>query len=539
MSPPKESRAVYDKNAYEEQNLKDSHVSEKTEQINYHSNTETNNNICKKENVNESNVSNRIKHKNNFGNIEIITNICEKGNVTGGDISSKPKDENRLGSIKMIKNKVMFLIKPSMIIIFVIQKITNVCEEENVIQSKICSKAKDENRYGSIETITDVCKEQNLKKIDVSEKTKQKTNLGNTESITNVCEEKNVKENNSSGKVADKNNFDDTETIINVCKEQIRKQSNASRRTKDENSSFNTETTTNISEKQFVDISEKKKGNFDADIDGILIELNSAAFSGVVESQTTGNIFSSKEQNNQEKVYDQFEDHNSNIVIEGNSCKNLPSSNLCENSRHSSDSLESKNTKRENVSGSESNYIPESDISSDQSEEEDLSILKLSKVKSKSKELNNSSLNISQPISNNSTVVPNDENLYVQAIESGLKKDYCIYCNTQQTKLSRHLIRKHGDIDDVKNFVCITKGRPERKFLIAEIRKKGQFYYNTNAAVNSGELKVVRRPHANDNKKATDFSACPRCKDRLLVAFMNLLVQFLRNGFSLQCETTI
>lgn len=46
---------------------------------------------------------------------------------------------------------------------------------------------------------------------------------------------------------------------------------------------------------------------------------------------------------------------------------------------------------------------------------------------------------------------------------------------------------------------------------MAKIRKRGQFFFNTNRAVNTGERKVSRRPNAKYNKTAADFVMCPSC----------------------------
>lgn len=102
--------------------------------------------------------------------------------------------------------------------------------------------------------------------------------------------------------------------------------------------------------------------------------------------------------------------------------------------------------------------------------------------------------------------------MFVQTKERGTKKDFCIYCRTEQAKLSRHLIRKHKDEKEIEEITCIPKGRPERRILINKIRKKGQYIFNTTSDINTGELKVMRRPNTKFNKNATDFAICPECK---------------------------
>jgi len=107
---------------------------------------------------------------------------------------------------------------------------------------------------------------------------------------------------------------------------------------------------------------------------------------------------------------------------------------------------------------------------------------------------------------------PDDTNLFVKTVESGNKKDFCIFCRTEQSKLSRHLNRKHKDKKEVQDILCIPKGRPERRALISKIRKNGQYLFNTNRDTNTGELRVMRRPNAKYNKKACNFAICAQCK---------------------------
>lgn len=45
------------------------------------------------------------------------------------------------------------------------------------------------------------------------------------------------------------------------------------------------------------------------------------------------------------------------------------------------------------------------------------------------------------------------------------------------------------------------------------LRKEGDFYYNVNNEVNSGELIVCRRPVEKSRKTARDYTACPKCKE--------------------------
>ncbi|KAG5891913.1 hypothetical protein JTB14_022663 [Gonioctena quinquepunctata] len=106
---------------------------------------------------------------------------------------------------------------------------------------------------------------------------------------------------------------------------------------------------------------------------------------------------------------------------------------------------------------------------------------------------------------------PDDGGMFVSSVESGRKRDFCIYCQTEQAKLSRHLIRQHKDKERVMELLTHSKGSKERKEIFSTIRKNGQFFFNTNNSVNTGERKVTRRPNAKFGKTATDFVTCPSC----------------------------
>ena len=92
------------------------------------------------------------------------------------------------------------------------------------------------------------------------------------------------------------------------------------------------------------------------------------------------------------------------------------------------------------------------------------------------------------------------------------RKLYCMYCQTMQSKFVRHLENKHKDVNEVKKFATLPKGNPERLKIIDTIRKNCMFDFNTNNAINDGELIVCRRPSANHPKPATYFKICQNCK---------------------------
>lgn len=58
----------------------------------------------------------------------------------------------------------------------------------------------------------------------------------------------------------------------------------------------------------------------------------------------------------------------------------------------------------------------------------------------------------------------------------------------------------------------LPKSNPERKRIIDMLRKRSQFYFNSNGSLNDGELIVCRRPQDTLKKNPSDFQACPNCK---------------------------
>ncbi|KAK0159474.1 hypothetical protein PV327_011094 [Microctonus hyperodae] len=165
---------------------------------------------------------------------------------------------------------------------------------------------------------------------------------------------------------------------------------------------------------------------------------------------------------------------------------------------------------------SDSSYHPDTDESSDH----DIIVPRNSTTSMKE---NN---NDSYTTQNNTTLevstsfkysAPDDVNMVVKTVESGTKKDFCVYCQTEQTKLYRHLQRKHKDVKEVKDLSAYAKLHPERRTLIKKNRKDGQYLFNTNPDINTRELKVMRPPNVKYNKNASDFALCPQCKEEIYI----------------------
>jgi len=60
--------------------------------------------------------------------------------------------------------------------------------------------------------------------------------------------------------------------------------------------------------------------------------------------------------------------------------------------------------------------------------------------------------------------------------------------------------------------IIFISGNLERKKIIDVIRKNGNFIYNTDPSINTGEIIVCRRPAEKSHKTVRDFTCCAKCK---------------------------
>ncbi|KAK0158083.1 hypothetical protein PV327_011147 [Microctonus hyperodae] len=111
------------------------------------------------------------------------------------------------------------------------------------------------------------------------------------------------------------------------------------------------------------------------------------------------------------------------------------------------------------------------------------------------------------------------------------KKYMCPFCNMLQTKFQRHLVNKHKNEKDVKEFMVYKPFHPNRRSIIAELRKRGNFQHDTKPELNTGRrlsgyihicaCNVLRRtifPVLRDD----DVARCIRY-DELIIQFGNKL----------------
>lgn len=77
------------------------------------------------------------------------------------------------------------------------------------------------------------------------------------------------------------------------------------------------------------------------------------------------------------------------------------------------------------------------------------------------------------------------------------------------TNLTRHMQRKHGEEIEVAQFLALKKGSNERKKLIDQLRKRGNFFNNIS---DMPKMKPVRRPNQfSEQPQATDYLPCTFC----------------------------
>lgn len=109
-----------------------------------------------------------------------------------------------------------------------------------------------------------------------------------------------------------------------------------------------------------------------------------------------------------------------------------------------------------------------------------------------------------------------DAEMFVLLTDAGKKRHFCMYCNTFQSKIARHLERVHASELEVQKFKCLPKGTAERRKIIETLRRRGDFYFNVDNTRNDGELLVERRSKNIYSKLPSDYTACPKCKAFIL-----------------------
>ncbi|XP_035812761.2 uncharacterized protein LOC118471566 [Amphiprion ocellaris] len=91
------------------------------------------------------------------------------------------------------------------------------------------------------------------------------------------------------------------------------------------------------------------------------------------------------------------------------------------------------------------------------------------------------------------------------------KRNYCMYCGKPQTKIARHLERKHGDKKEVARAVMYPPNSKERRNLLDLLRKQGNRAHNIEA-LTKGEGTLVPCKQQSDGKSnPKDYQHCFAC----------------------------
>ncbi|XP_073791774.1 uncharacterized protein isoform X2 [Danio rerio] len=90
------------------------------------------------------------------------------------------------------------------------------------------------------------------------------------------------------------------------------------------------------------------------------------------------------------------------------------------------------------------------------------------------------------------------------------KKQYCLYCQKPQSKISRHLENRHANEPEVSKAFSFPKHSKKRKDLLEGIRNKGNYFHNVEVLENKdGEIVTWRQPTVAAD--ISDFLPCPQC----------------------------
>lgn len=109
-------------------------------------------------------------------------------------------------------------------------------------------------------------------------------------------------------------------------------------------------------------------------------------------------------------------------------------------------------------------------------------------------------------------------NRTVRARASGTKKQFCVYCQKSNTKIARHLERKHSNETDVAYALSFPKRSKRRCMLLDQLRKKGNYLHNIEV-IQNGNGDIVMQKRTKRKRSAMDYLPCQYC-----------LAFFLREG---------
>ena len=165
-------------------------------------------------------------------------------------------------------------------------------------------------------------------------------------------------------------------------------------------------------------------------------------------------------------------------------------------------------------SDSDSEYIPDSNVSSsrnselsDDGDKELKSTLNISRAPKRISEV----FNESEILIHEGKSAGNDENMFVAFCDEQSRRNACLFCNKTVTQISKHLQKVHKDEEKIKRVLHLPKG-DEKNRLLSELRVAGNAAFNQTQNVNKGQLIVTRRSRKQSNNTAKNYTVCAFCK---------------------------
>ncbi|XP_041815524.1 uncharacterized protein LOC121622685 isoform X2 [Chelmon rostratus] len=90
------------------------------------------------------------------------------------------------------------------------------------------------------------------------------------------------------------------------------------------------------------------------------------------------------------------------------------------------------------------------------------------------------------------------------------KRHYCVYCKKPQSKMARHLKRKHSDEKEVALAICLPPTSKKRCQMLEGLRRKGNYYHNIEVLQKGqGEIVTYRQP--SEHTDPEEYLPCNIC----------------------------
>ncbi|KAF3855744.1 hypothetical protein F7725_016467, partial [Dissostichus mawsoni] len=90
------------------------------------------------------------------------------------------------------------------------------------------------------------------------------------------------------------------------------------------------------------------------------------------------------------------------------------------------------------------------------------------------------------------------------------KKHYCIFCKLPQSKIARHLERKHHSEELVAKATCLPKSSKKRRLMLDQLRYKGDYNHNI-AVLQSGQGELVTSRQPSEEADPHGYLPCNYC----------------------------